>query len=141
MLWRVEQGAVRYLERFRSWEFLPSLPKGRKKDDTREFLMGQAGAEQALSEGKVLLAFDRCWDTIKKHVLMVPREAEPYLIWLTGQIAYIREQGELPAEIASIRDEVLAWIPLFAKVGIGVAPGFLPEGFVMPEFQIVQEKG
>ena len=88
----------------------------------------------------MVLAFRKVWELITKYLMVFPESAATHLNWLTSQIVRILEQGELPAEIEALRDEMLKWMPLFQELGMGVAPGFLPEGFVMPEFQIVQEK-
>ena len=138
LLKRVNQEALNLLKRIGPWEFSSG---GRKQDFALDWQIARAEAEQALSEGDLLLALDRVWAMIKKHVLMVPQTAALYLDWLTTQIVRIREHGALHAEIEAIQNEILAWMPLFDKVGLRVAPGFLPEGFVMPELQIVQQDG
>ena len=106
-----------------------------------EWRLSRAEADRALSDGEVVFAFQKVWELITKYLTVFPEAVATHLNWLTSQIVRIREQGELPAEIEALRDEMLKWMPLLQELGMGVAPGFLPEGFVMPEFQIVQEKG
>lgn len=144
LLQEVNRNALKFLERFTPWEF--SDGKG-GRGVALEWQLARAEAEQALSDGNALLAFRRVWEMIKKYLLMIPEGGAAYLSWLTAQLARIFEAGEPPPEVLELRGEMLAWMPLFEKMGLKVAPGFLPEGFVVPqsetsiEEELTQEEG
>ena len=128
---------MKFLRRFSSWEFAAEKREGGAALDWR---LACAEAEQALSDGNALRAFLRIWEMVKKHLLVVPGLMAVYLDWLTAQLARIlEEEGEPLPEIAALRDEILAWMPLFAKLKIEVAPGFLPEGFTVPDLKLKRE--
>ena len=133
----VNEEALKFLRRFSSWEFAAEKREGGAALDWR---LACAEAEQALSDGNALRAFLRIWEMVKKHLLVVPGLMAVYLDWLTAQLARIlEEEGEPLPEIAALRDEILAWMPLFAKLKIEVAPGFLPEGFTVPDLKLKRE--
>ena len=106
LLRKVNQEALSCLERFSQWEF-----SSEKRMENLElgWRLSRAEADRALSDGDVVLAFRKVWELITKYLMVFPESAATHLNWLTSQIVRILEQGELPAEIEALRDEMLKW--------------------------------
>ncbi|NLL36512.1 MAG: motility associated factor glycosyltransferase family protein [Fretibacterium sp.] len=115
LLKEINQKALDYYRSFAPWEF---AEKKFLRGVFLDWTLARAEAEQALSEGDLMLTFERVWALIKEYAPFIPDGARAYLDWLTTQIARVEEQQPLPVRLEEIKQEVLEWIPLFEKLGI-----------------------